>query len=242
MDFLREPVDIEDASVREGERVVADAAVSELARHNHPDVLRFLVELASRRMLPALAEAFGRYAVIEALPYLDRALEDDICRAAAEEALRNIGAPCREHLVLSATTPLPSEVTESASSLLRRRSAVAVLATIGIDPDRHWRTLQNLVGSGDPEIRVGACALGLDAGASMDISEAVDQLVAIAREVPWHLQDTVVRCLLAWFSIAEPRLLAEVERRSNAPDPVRAWDRALHLFCRVLNAAGRAMR
>jgi hypothetical protein len=229
---------ISDPVVNEGERIVADAAVAELANHSSPEILQFFLRLANSRMLPALAKAFGRYRVLDAMPYLDRALEDDRCRSAAEEALLQLGVAARNHLTFSAITPLPSYEEELPSSLLRRRSALAVLQDIGIDIEQHWPRLETLLDSPDPGLVVGVCVLALEQQVPIDVHKAVRRLIIVSPTAPWRLHDQLFRCFDVWYRTAEALITTEVRARLEAPATIRAWDGALLLFRRVLRAHG----
>ena len=88
--------------------------------------------------MPGALEALGEFKRPEAVPYLVKALEDDVCRRSAEDALRKIGLPAEPDLVRAAITPGPSRDAEKPSNLLGRRSAVRLLAEIGISADQ-WR-------------------------------------------------------------------------------------------------------
>jgi hypothetical protein len=50
------------------------------------DTYRFLLKLSERRLLNGLIDALAEFKNPEAIPYFERALEDDFYRAAAEKA------------------------------------------------------------------------------------------------------------------------------------------------------------
>jgi hypothetical protein len=233
IEYLSRSGGIADAEIKLAEEAVENAAVTELASRPGETVVRFLLDLSRSRMLPALASAFGELRLVEALPFLDRALEDDICRPAAEEAVRKIGAAARPHLLLSATTPLPAAACETPSSLRRRRSALWILTGIGVGPDE-WRLLRVLLTDEDPEVLTALGIAGLDVSSAEDRAALIRRLVPMSAEAPWYLIEHIRRCLLAWFDLAEKILEAEVQRGLTTARARRGFDEATRFFLQVL--------
>jgi len=229
---------VADPEVRWAEEAVQNAAIREFLRWPDARTADFLLDLSRKKMLVGLVEVLGQLRLPEAIPYLDRALEDDVCRSAAEEALIGLGEAAREHLLLSADFRLPVGRPESPSSLRRRQSALRVLAAVGIRPEE-WPRLQRLVEEEDPEIAVRACVLAAHAGIREAAGEAVPRLVGLAPRTPWFLQDEIIECLLAWWDEARPLVEEEVERRMTAPEAERVQDRGLRLFLRAIRLAPR---
>lgn len=227
---------VADPEVRLAEEAVQNAAVREFLRWPDQRTIDFLLDLSRKKMLVGLVEVLGRLSVLEAIPYFDRALEDDVCRAAAEEALTGVCDAAREHLLLSATFRLPVGRPESPSSLRRRQSALKILAAEGVYKEE-WPQLRELVHEEDPEIAVRACGLAARAGIREAAGEAVPRLVELAGVAPWFLQDEIIDCLLAWWDEARPVVEAEVARRMAAPEAERVRDRALRLFLRAIRLA-----
>lgn len=232
IEYLSTPRDL-DPQVRFAEEAVQNAAVRELAAHPTATIADFLLDLSKTKMLPALAEAFGDLRVTGALPFLDRALEDDVCRPPAEEALRKLGPAARRHLVMSAVTPQPSAGDETPSSLRRRRSALWALADIGIAPE-DWDVLRLLAREEDPEAFAALCTVACNAGVPADRGQLVRRLVDLVPASPWHLRDAIERCLTAWFEEAEPVIQAEVMWRAEAQRLHAAFDETLRFLSRVL--------
>jgi hypothetical protein len=235
MEYLSQAPSITDAEIKLAEEAVENAAVAELVSHPSEMVVRFLLELSRRRMLPSLVSAFGELRLVEALPFLDRALEDDVCRPAAEEALRKIGAAARSHLLLSATTPLPAAACETPSSLRRRRSALWILAETGVGLEE-WRILRALVADQDPEILTALGIAGLAISPAEDRQDLIRRLVPLSAEAPWYLIEHIRRCLLAWFDLAEEILEAEIQRRTATARARQGFDEPTRFFLQVLHA------
>lgn len=220
MEFLRLPKSINDPVVRFGEDAVENAAARELSRWKTEDVFRFLMELAGDRLRPGVIEALGEFERPEAIPLFDRALEDDLCRTAAEQAFRNLGAAAVHALVLSATTPLPNDADETPSSLVRRRSVLALASEIGLAANS-WLPLQTLMDDADPEIVTRSIMAGvpyMDAQAKLAASQ---RLIEVLPFVGWFLRDDIADTLrqLAPFS-SEPIECAIAARMGRRLDSV----------------------
>jgi hypothetical protein len=132
LEYLRLEKNTADPEVRLGEEAVEEKAALELAAGKTEDVFRLLLETARRRPLAGIVDALGKFRRPEAIPFLIGVLSDDMCRSAAEDALRKIFDSARPLLVSAAKTPLPCANNESPSSLLRRRTALRLLADGGI--------------------------------------------------------------------------------------------------------------
>jgi hypothetical protein len=234
-EYLSRPVPA-DPQLRFAENAVQNAAVREFLRWPDAETAALLLDLSASRMLAGLVEVFGKLRLVEAIPYLDRALEDDICRLPAEEALSAIGEPAREALMLSATTSLPAGDAESPSSLLRRRSVIRVLAGIGIRRE-DWPRLRSLLQEEDAEIVVLACVVAVHSGIPEAKEPGISRLLAVCGTAPWFVLEDVVECLLAWFDAARPAIEGEIERRMSAPLAERVQDQCLRLLLRVRAAA-----
>jgi hypothetical protein len=214
VEYLKNRRPISDPQVRFAEDAVRDAAIRELAAHADGTVVGFLLDLSRSEMLPSLAEAFGELRCMDALPFLDRALEDDLCRSAAEDAFRKLGPAARQHLVMSAATALPPIDGETPSSRRRRLSALTVLGEIGIEPG-DWNRLRPLANDADPEVFVALCVVAVSAGVRPSRPDLVRRLMEIVPAAPWYLHEDIERCLAAWFDVAEPLIMVEVKRRTE---------------------------
>jgi HEAT repeat protein len=233
LEYLGNSRRIDDPQLRFAEEPVQNAAIRELAARADANVVRFLLDLSARTMLPSLAETFGQLQCAEALPFLDRALEDDVCRPAAEDAFRAFGPKARSHLAMSAVTPRPSSGDETPSSLLRRRSALSILGDIGIEPS-DWALLRSLIGDEDPVITVALGAVALNSGILEDRRDLVRRLIQKLPVTPWYLLEDVERCLTVWFEDAWPLIEREIDRPAQA-----ASHETARFLARVLRKARR---
>jgi hypothetical protein len=166
------------------------------------------------RRLPGAIETLAAYGRAETIPYLDRALQDDLCRAAAEEGFRRIGPEARRALV-SSITPLPNADEEIPSSVHRRRSALALLSEIGIDRES-WSELRSLLSEDDPEITARIARLAVGVEAHTDATAAAAHLVSALPSFPWFVQEDSEHALPDLAPASEAVVESEIARRSSA--------------------------
>jgi HEAT repeat protein len=232
IEYLRREKEIPDPVARFGEEAVENAAARVLAEWRTEDVFQVLMEIGRRRLLAGVVEALGEFERVEAVPILDRALEDDMCRPAAEEALRRIGETARPALVLSAITPLPSAEAESPSSLRRRRSVLGLLAEGGISP-QDQAALRPLLSNMDPEIVVRTSQLLAPGAGPEDRSTIAHRLIEVLPSADWFLHQDIEGCLISMFDQAAPAIEREMSRRMALPERERVADPALRVLLRV---------
>ncbi len=237
-EYLTSLPSVPDPAVHFSEEAVQNAAFREFLRWPGMQTTAFLLGLSINGTRAGLVEVFGKLRVAKAIPYLDRALEDDLCRPAAEQALTEIGEPARKALLLSASTRLPAPHAESPSSLRRRQSVLRVLAAIGIEPE-DWRQLRSLLDESDSEIVTLASVLAVKTRAGGDRQTVIRRLLDIAGTAPWFLMDDIADCLLAWYETARGTIQVEVNRRMEEPEIERIEDQCLRLLLRVMRRAER---
>ena len=214
------------------EDAVRNTAARSLGAWCDEQTFEVLRELCHRRNLAGAVESLAGFERIEAIPALDRALEDDLCRLAAEEGLRRLGSRAHRALVLSALTPLPGAGEETPSSLCRRRSVVGLLAEGRLDKAA-WLELRPLLGERDAELLVRTAQLASAAAERGDRAEAARVLVAALPLAPWYVLKDAEATLLALRPESIPPLREELKLRSSNPPAVRAADEVLRILLRV---------
>ena len=130
IEYLRAPSRGADAQLQFAEDAVKNTAGRRLSAWRDNETFEILLDFCRKRNLPGVIETVAEFERPEAIPSLDRALEDDMCRTAAEDGLRRLGPAARNALVLSAVTPLPNADEETPSSLCRRRSTLRLLTVV----------------------------------------------------------------------------------------------------------------
>lgn len=159
-DFLRSRPEIVDPVERLGEDVVVSAAARAIARLREQWVYELLADLARRRPLQGVLCGLGSFFRVESVPiFIDALLEDDL-RLTAEAVLIGFGSKARAALVAAATDPGQDANGESESHLRKRRSALAVLAEVGLS-GRDRRRIEALVDDRDCEIALLACEIAI---------------------------------------------------------------------------------
>lgn len=217
IDYLRHQPHIADDEIRFGEEVVQGEAALQLAAWGDADVTDALLEVARRRTIPGVIEALGRLRVAAALPLFVRALEDDFSSPAAARALTDLGRGALGALVDAATSATPDAEDESAMSVRRRRRALEILETIGIDAEA-WRRLRTLLADRDPEVRVKVARLALAACARRDAPRAVEALLAAIAGAPSFLADEIEDALVRFVEAGVLDVGHEVRARADAAD------------------------
>ncbi len=232
IEYLESPSRIADPQLSFAEEAVRNTAARGLGRWRDGETFAILLDLCRKRLLPGLIESVAAFERIEAIPYLDRALEDDMCRVAAEEGLRKLGSAARRALVLSAVTPLPNAGEETPSSLGRRRRIMALLAEM--DPGAEsWTGLRCLLHDSDPELLVRVGQIAARSAHSADRGVAAAALVGALGGVPWHVWKDAEDALIALAPEAVPAIKAELIRRASRPPIVRASDEVFRMLLRL---------
>jgi len=230
--YLLQEREIADPQERFGEEAVASAAARSLAAWPDEDTRRLLLQLSERRLLNGLIDALAEFQTLEAIPYFERALEDDFYRAAAEDAFLKIGSRACETLSQSAVTPNPNSAMETPGSLERRRSAVRLLNSIGISAS-HCQVLRSLLQETDAELVVEAATMGIGFASEEDRRLMAHRLIGFLASAPWHLGEDIEKNLVALKLEAASEIEKEITRRLEQPEDVRAQDVRLRALLRV---------
>ena len=230
VEYVASPPRTNDPQLLLSEDAVKNTAARHIGKSRDPQIFEILLDLSRNRNLPGLIESLAEFERPEAIPRLDRALEDDFCRAAAEAGLRKLGLRARGALLFSAITPMPNAGEETPASLCRRRSVLMLLAEMGVEP-RHWAELRAILRDEDPEIVARIAQIAAAVADSADRRAAAGKLIAILGRVPWHLAKEAETALVTLAPESWPAIEAELNRRSA--NPRRAGDEVLRLLLRV---------
>jgi HEAT repeat protein len=231
MEYLSQKREIADAVVRFGEEAVKNTAARELARWRTEEVFRFLSNLAQRRILSGLVDALGEFERPEAAPFFVKALEDDVCRPAAENALGKI-APRTKPVLLAATRRDPSAENEPPGHLCRRRRVLSILSSVTLTT-QEWEQLRPLLKDDDLEVSVLAAQIALDAAPGAEKAEAATLLIRSFADASGFQQIQIHECLERNYAIVRDRIAAEIEERRKKPARQQAADHVLRILLAV---------
>ena len=232
VEYLQAPNRGVDPQLQFAEDAVKNTAGRRLRAWRDNETLEVLIEFSKKRNLPGVIETIAEFERPEAIPSLDRALEDDMCRIAAEDGLRRLGQAARRALVLSAVTPLPNADEETPSSLSRRRSALRLLTFIGVD-QQSWAELRQLLAERDPELVARLAQIASSITNPGDRVSVALGLVAALGHLPWFVWKDAEEALVALAPESVPAIDAELFRRSSKAPLVRAGDEILRMLSRV---------
>jgi|UniRef100_A0A7C3WKT2 hypothetical protein len=237
--YLFQERDIVDPEERLGEEAVESAAARCLAAWRDEETLLLLLRLSEHRLLNGLIEALAEFRALEAIPYFERALEDDFYRPAAESAFLKLGSKAAEALAQSAVTPRPEASTETPGSLKRRRSAVRLLNAIGVSK-AHWQILRDVLYESDAELMVENAKLGLRFASEAERLLIAHRLIQCLPSASWMVQSDMEEILTTLWPEAAYEMEREIARRLKQPETARAWDPCLSVLLRVKRRAEQA--
>jgi hypothetical protein len=182
---------------------VINAAALALVGWHDDRVFAALLRLTKDRPSRAgVIEALGEFRRPEALPALIEALAEDFSREAAEAAIRKLGVEARPALVRASTLRLPSQDYKSETSLRRRRSALRLLAEIGV-PQTTWHCFGPLLGDRDIRIALLACKICLDLGKAAEKQTAVRRLIELLVAADSISRGEIEDVLVEHFDVAK---------------------------------------
>lgn len=130
LEYLNAQKSIPDPVIRFGEEAVENTAARALAARQTEEVFRALLRLAGERILPGVIEALGSFRRPETVSLFITALGDDLCRIAAEQALRQVGPLAIPALRKAARCTRVSRTRETPTETIRRKSAARLVSEI----------------------------------------------------------------------------------------------------------------
>jgi hypothetical protein len=194
IEYLRQRREILDPATRLAEEAVEISAARALKAWLTEDVVGLMLELAGVRLQVGLIETLGEARRLEAVPFFIRALEDDVCRSAAEVALYKLGIHAKPALLEAAARRAPSAQNESESSLRRRRSALGVVATMLL-PRRCWGELRPYLEENDPGIVMAAARIAAKIANREGKAFTVQRLLEASSSADLFLRRDIEDCL-----------------------------------------------
>jgi len=239
LEYLIAQKNIPDPAVRMAEEVVENAAAREVAKWPTRDVLDVLMRFALPRSRSGIIEALGHFRTPEAIPYFLHALEDDVCRNAAEEALRSFGRDAEIELIAAARRELPSPDDERPSSLRRRRAALSLLVELR-PSTTSWPMLKPLMDSPDPALVISAVQIATTIGSREDRIAAVGCLLKVLPDADWYLRDDIQDSLSSLYAEGRASIDALLAERAAMPKTHQVTDSVLATLLAVRRRNQRA--
>jgi hypothetical protein len=209
---------------RMGDEVALGAAARMLGGAPDPKVFAVLFAAARRHPVPGLIEALAHYRCAEAIPIFAKALEDDLMRAAAEEALRRLGCDALPALVeMASRTEIGPCGRETASEIRRRQSALNLIMELTLTADL-WQSLRALVDHTDAEVAALACRIGIAVAEDAEKRNCAQKLVDLLERAKWPLRQEIEDCLSEHFASAREvvdRTLRDLADNGTARSSIR---------------------
>jgi hypothetical protein len=236
VEYLKRQKGIVDPDVRLGEEAVESTAARHLVRWPSEEVYQVLLEIIQKRCLPGALEAISEFRRPASIPYIVMALEDDVCRPAAEEALRKIGPLARLELIHAVLTPRPGKDVETPSSLRRRGSVAGLLAKIGISAEE-WQQLHQLLNETDPAILVAVSGMAAKIAGTKEKALAVRRLIEALETADWYFREEIGTLLTQFSDVGKRFVEEEIVRRRQLANEKRVVDPVLLTLLRVNHRA-----
>jgi PBS lyase HEAT-like repeat len=227
IEFLKVDHEVSDPVEQLGEEAVMNTAARSLASLASEEAFGVLLKVAQRRPLAGAIEVLGEFRREEVVPILIRALEDDVARVHAEDALRKFGGSARSALCCAALRKEPPE-NESPSSARRRRSALRLLVEIGL-VESCWSQLRDLIDDRDDTIAAISCMIAMDFGSEAERQQAVRTLIRLLGAADFVLGPEIEQALASHFEISRTAIS---EALAQPPPTISA--RATRALTRLL--------
>ena len=237
IEYVTSKRDIGDAATRFAEDSVKNAAARELAKFRTKDVLDVLLSFALPHSRAGIVEALGQFGSMEAIPYFLRALEDDLCQAAAVDALHRLGEDALPALVTSALTRLPSPEEERPSSLRRRARVLELIGEIG-PSSTFWPLMKSLLEEDDPPIVAAAAKLATLLGDLKDRACAAQNMIRVLPRADWYLREEIQCLLIELYPEAGPHVEQEYQARTTRSEVEMVMDSTLRVLENVRRSVG----
>jgi hypothetical protein len=237
LEYLQFDRPIDDEQVRLSEEVVQNAAAGALSQWPELEIAEALTDILQQRCLSGAVESLGKLKHSPAIPLIIATLEDDVCREAAETALKNMGQTAIPELILTVLSPRPDRDQESASSMLRRGSAARLLADLGVSEEQ-WNRLRGLVDERIPEILIAFCRMAGVAGDKEILQIVSGKLIGLLDRADWYTRNTIGDLLVEIYDTAGPLIKREIAKRDSLYFETLVFDPALSMLLQVKWRAG----
>jgi hypothetical protein len=182
-----------DAEVLFAEDAVRSAVARELLRWKSEEVFHVLLEAAREIPTGGLVLALGEFRRRESVPLLFEALEDDLCREEAKNALRKVSEDAYQYAFLS-IRGLTNARLQGPSALRRRRAVLQLLGEFGVSP-KQWPDVRVFLEDNDADVVIAAAGIGFSIGSDGDRSRIIRSLFRVSDRLNWVQEDQVEKFL-----------------------------------------------
>lgn len=182
-----------DAVVLFAEDAVRSTAAEELLRWKSEEVFEVLLHASKQRATSGVIMALGEFRKPESVPLLFHALEDDVCRDQAKQALRKIQDAAQQYAILSFRNLTETQLYGS-FALRRRRAVLQLLCEFGVSVEE-WKDLRYFLAEQDTEVVIATASIGSRLASDGDQREIIHALFRVSRHLNWAQEDEVARLL-----------------------------------------------
>ena len=154
-----------------------------------------------------------------------------------EEALRKMGQSAVPELIRAALNPLPDREQESPSSLLRRTSAVQILADTGLSTEQ-WRQLNALIDEAAPGLLIAVGRIAKHVGDEKSVRAVAGRLTKVIGHVDWYMLDKIENMLVDIYETARPLIERTIAAHRRLPLEAQLSDFVLLTLTKVKERAG----
>jgi HEAT repeat protein len=235
LEYLSQKREIPDAVARFGEEAVENTAARALSKWRTDNVYLFLKDYAQKRMLSGVIEALGKFEREESAAQLIRALEDDVCRPTAEEALRVVAEKMKP-LLLCAAHRESNEGEEKTSERQRRRSVLKILAEMSLT-QQDWGKLQDLLHDKDVPVALTTALIAVNTSPLEEKQQAARFLIRSLGQAQWFLQMQIQDCLHRNYSSVRDVIAKEVVGRRRLAQGEALSDPVLRILVYLQSTA-----
>lgn len=182
-----------DPAILFAEDAVRSQSAEELARWKTETGFQALLTATKVRATTGLVSALSEFKRGETVPLLFELLEDDLCREAAMEGLRQMPEAAHHYgiLLLRGQTDIPIG---ERGSLRRLRATLHLFTGLTLFPD-DWEDLKPWIGNHDPEVVITAASIGLKIGDIAERTTIFEALLRVSRFVNWSQESAIADLL-----------------------------------------------
>jgi len=220
----------QNAAVLFAEDSVRSVAARELLRWKNDEVFGVLLDAAKQRATEGVLEALGAFRRPESIPLMFELLGDDLCRAQATKSLLMIPSATRQFGLLAIRGVIDAKC-DLPSALVRRRSTLQLLATLGVSPG-DWEDLYAILQENDAATVLAVAQIGFQVAPESSYPRIITALLRVADTLNWVQESDVLQLLDQHFAIARDAAirLRDAERGQRPQWASARWRILRHIL------------